>query len=198
VPAAQPLPRDQLTLGLLAGGQATRLQGMDKAWMRLRNRPQASRWMELLRDQVAACIASANRDLDRYAQIGIAAFPDEVPGRGPIEGLRMLALHCRTAWLFSLPVDIAGLPTEVLPALAAGSASGNGAFLLDDDGPQPLVAIWRRDVLLAAANDAVRERDLSVQSLARRIGMLELRLQDVRLGNINTPEDLQVARIASR
>lgn len=198
--ALSPHERDQITLGLLAGGLATRMQGRDKAWMQLQGLPQAQRWRERLRGQVAGCIASANRNHDLYAAQGIASHADENPGLGPIEGLRVLALHCRTTWLFTLPVDIVELPGELLPALVLASASSvgtNGAFLRDADGLQPLVALWRRDALLAAAAAAALEQDYSAQSLSRRLGLLEVQLHDSRVGNINTQEDLDAARAAS-
>src|SRR5690606_30658243 len=54
------------TLGLLAGGRATRLGGADKAWLVKDGVPQVLRLARRVRDEVDAVLVSANRDHGRY------------------------------------------------------------------------------------------------------------------------------------
>ena len=61
---------------------------------------------------------------------------------------------------------------------------------MDDDGPQPLVALWPVAPLRSAAVQAIESRDLAIHSLQRRLRMTAVRLDGVRFGNLNTPEDL--------
>ena len=60
-----------LTLGILAGGRATRLGGIDKAWLQRDGRPQVLRLARSMRARAEDIIVSANHDVERYAQAGL-------------------------------------------------------------------------------------------------------------------------------
>lgn len=187
--------RDSVTLGILAGGAATRLGGRDKAWLERAGVPQVLRWQRRFDGRVDALLASANVGLQRYRDHGIAVVPDTVVGAGPMAGLAALADACTTPWLLTLPVDLVDCNDCLLPTLrsAAGDA---GAWAEDEEGAQPLVALWHVDTLRGAAARALRERALSVRDLQARLGMRGVRLAGVRFGNLNTPADLARAGVA--
>src|SRR5690606_26582086 len=79
------------TLGLLAGGRATRLGGIDKAWIERDGVPQALRLAGRVRGEVDAVLASANRNHDLFAAHGIRAVADRVADLGPLGALDALA-----------------------------------------------------------------------------------------------------------
>ena len=192
---AAPLSADQVTLGILAGGLATRLGGRDKAWLERDGMPQVLRWQRRFGGEVSAILVSANRDLARYAASGLRAVPDRQPvGAGPVAGLQALAEACTTPWLLTLPVDLFGVNDCLLPTLAAERAV-DGAWARDADGSQPLVALWRRDALRGAL-DAMPAADAAVRDLQVRLDMRCVTFGGVRFGNLNTPQDLQSAGIA--
>lgn len=188
------LPADQLTLGLLAGGRATRLGGRDKAWLQRDGVPQVLRLARRFAGECGAVLVSANADLPRYADAGLVALPDATPGLGPLGGLEALARACRTPWLLTLPVDVVDA-NDCLPRTLA-SAGGDGAVARDADGLQPLVALYRVAALRAAVAAAIANRDYAVQALQRRLGLAEIAFAGFRFGNLNTPEDLRAAGIA--
>ena len=171
-----------------------RLGGIDKAWMRREGVAQVLRWRRRFANEVAATLVSANRHLERYALEGLVAVPDRtLDDVGPLAGLDALAAACDTPWLLTLPVDLVGVNDCLLPSLAA--AGERGAFAVDDDGPQPLVALWRVDMLRHAAADAIASQSTAIHSLQRSLRMAAVRLEGVRFGNLNTPEDLAAARV---
>ncbi|WP_024890214.1 molybdenum cofactor guanylyltransferase [Luteimonas huabeiensis] len=183
----------QVTLGILAGGRATRLGGRDKAWLRRDGRAQVEHVVAALGPLASRVLVSANREPARYAAIGLETVADEVPDRGPLGGLHALAAACRTPWLLTAPVDV------LHPDAAAAApllAAPEPAFAVDEDGVQPLFACWPAAALAAAAAEALREDRLAVQALQRRLGMRALALAG-RLGNLNTPADLAAAGIAT-
>ena len=181
------------TLGILAGGHASRLGGIDKAWMHRDGVPQVLRLSLRLGPDMAQVVVSANRDLPRYAQAGLRAVPDRHPGIGPLGGLHALAHACDTPWLLTLPVDIVDA-SDRLPGMLA-AAGEPGAWIVDDAGVQPLVARWRVVALRAGLAEAITVHDYAVQGLQRRLGMRAVRLSGVRLGNLNTFQDLQAAGV---
>lgn len=186
---------DDLTLGLLAGGRGSRLGGIDKAWLMRGDLPQVLRWARRWPGEHGSLLVSANRDLDRYAGEGLTVVADRVPDLGPLGGLDALAAACTTDWLFTLPVDLVGANDCLIRTLAS-KRGADGAFAVDDDGPQPLIALWRRDALRAATAQAIAAGEGAVHRLQQRLDLLAVVFSGFRFGNLNTHEDLQAAGIA--
>jgi molybdopterin-guanine dinucleotide biosynthesis protein A len=92
-------------------------------------------------------------------------------------------------------VDVIGV-NECLLASLASAAADCGAFSADEDGAQPLVALWRARPLRDAASGAIARGERSVQALQQRMEMAEVCFAGVRFGNLNTPADLAAAGIA--
>lgn len=184
-----------VTLGIVAGGRATRLGGIDKAWLQRDGQPQVLRWRDRFANEVSACIVSANRDLPRYAAASLQAVTDSIDSdTGPIAGLAALAAGCNTPWLLTIPVDLLDVNDQLLPMLVAGRGD-DGAYACDDDGVQPLVALWRVSRLRQTIPAAITSGDIAVKSLQRRLDMSAVRFDGVRFGNLNTAEDLANAGI---
>ena len=180
------------TLGILAGGRGTRLGGVDKAWLQRNGVPQVVRIAKRFAAEVDAILVSSNGDPGRYAGHGLVAIADVATGAGPIGGLDALARACRTPWLLTVPVDLVGVNECLLQTLRA-HAAGRGAFAVDDDGPQPLVALWNLALLRADLASAIAAGDRAVHRLQESLGMQPVRLPGVRFGNLNTPADLHAA-----
>ena len=187
------LPPHDITLGLLAGGAGSRLGGADKAWLQRGGMPQVLRLAKRLSGETASVLVSANRDLQRYTDAGLTASPDRRSNIGPIAGLDALVAACATPWLLTIPVDLVDVNDCLLRTLAA--AAGEGAFAIDDDGAQPLVALWRVETLRATSSQALAENDTAIHALQARIGMTGVRFAGFRFGNLNTPADLAAAGI---
>ncbi|QSX77722.1 molybdenum cofactor guanylyltransferase [Agrilutibacter solisilvae] len=194
------IPASQITLGVLAGGLATRLGGRDKAWIERDGTAQVLRWQRRFAPEVAGMIVSANRDLPRYARHGLHAVADRLPGAapaagaGPVAGLDALAHACPTPWMLTLPVDLFGVNDCLLPTLVAGSAA-DGAWARDEEGGQPLVALWRVEAMRQALA-SMPEASGAVHALQARLDMACVTFRGVRFGNLNTPEDLLAAGIS--
>ena len=189
--------RSHITLGILAGGRAKRLGGIDKAWIERDGIPQVLRWQHRFANETAAVLVSANRGLSRYGDAGVVAVADRsTRDLGPIAGLDALLHSCRTTWLLTLPVDLVGVNDCLLPSLWA-SRGESGAFAIDAEGPQPLVALWRAEAASAAVAVAIGQGNGAIHALQSVLGMTGVRFEGVRFGNLNTPEDLLAAGIAA-
>lgn len=184
-----------VTIGILAGGRASRLGGRDKAWLERGGTPQVLRWQRRLAGQGAAFLVSANRDFERYAAHGLIAVPDRSADAGPLSGLDALAHAASTRWLMTLPVDLVEINDCLLRTLVHHAGS-QGAYARDADGVQPLVALWPVALLRAAAAAALTSGDYAVRSLQQALGMQCVLFDGVRFGNLNTPQDLDDAGIA--
>lgn len=188
------LAAEELSLGILAGGRASRLGGRDKAWIERDGVPQVLRIAHRFSDECGAVMVSANRDLPRHARQGLQALMDRRPDLGPLGGLDALAAACTTPWLFTLPVDIIDADIT-LPRMLA-QAGGQGAVARDDDGLQPLVALYRLDALRAALASALADGEYSVRAMQAALALPVVAFAGLRFGNLNTPDDLAAAGCA--
>jgi molybdopterin-guanine dinucleotide biosynthesis protein A len=185
---------DDMTLGLIAGGGASRLGGIDKAWLMRAGVPQVLRWTRRFPGEHGPVLVSANRDPQRYAAHGLAVVGDRHPDLGPIGGLDALAQACTTPWLLTLPVDLVGV-NDCLVRTLVSKRDVDGAFGRDDDGVQPLVALWRVDALRAACGEAIANGETAIHGLQATLRMAEVAFAGFRFGNLNTPDDLRAAGI---
>ncbi|QIL20606.1 molybdenum cofactor guanylyltransferase [Thermomonas sp. HDW16] len=185
------IARGEVMLGILAGGRASRLGGRDKAWLQRDGVAQVVRIARRFDGECGGVLVSANRDLPRYIAHGLAPIEDRVADIGPLGGLEALASACATPWLLTVSVDIVDANDCLLRTLA--TAGGNGAMAEDDDGLQPLVALYRVAPLRDAAAAAIATRNFSVQAMQARLSLPRVRFDGLRFGNLNTPEDLRLA-----
>ncbi len=187
---------NDVTLGIVAGGRASRLGGIDKAWLERDGIPQVLRWRDRFAAETGTVLVSANRDHQRLKAHGLVAVADRIADAGPMAALDALASTCRTPWLFTLPVDLHGVNDCLLRTLVS-MRGRDGAHATDEDGLQPLVALWRTDALRRAASAALAEGRLAIRTLHAGLDMAAVRFDGVRFGNLNTPDDLAAAGIAA-
>jgi len=186
--------REAVTLGILAGGRATRLGGRDKAWLRRDGVPQVVRIARRFSADCGTTLVSANLGLARFAGHGLHAVADRAAGIGPLGGIDALAAACGTPWLLTVPVDIVDANDCLLRTLA--QAGGDGARARDADGPQPLVALYRLAPLRRALAAALAAGEHAVHRLQAAMALPEVAFAGVRFGNLNTPEALRMAGVA--
>lgn len=183
---------DEISLGLIAGGRASRLGGVDKAWLTRGGEPQVLRWTRRFPNEHGPVLISANRSHERYAAHGLTVVSDRHPDLGPIGGLDALAQACTTPWLLTLPVDLVGVNDCLIRTLVS-KRDADGAFAHDADGVQPLVALWRVDALRQACDSAMASGETAIHRMQAAMRMAEAAFNGFRFGNLNTPDDLRAA-----
>src|SRR3546814_20633759 len=94
-------------------------------------------------------------------------------------------------WLLTVPVDVVDVNDCLVRSLRA--AGPGGAWAEDDDGPQPLVALWPVEILRTEVAKTVASGDFAVHALQARMGMMPVRLAGLRFGNLR-PEELRVGK----
>jgi molybdopterin-guanine dinucleotide biosynthesis protein A len=198
------------TFGLvLAGGQARRMGGGDKALLRIGEATILDRVLARLSPWCGGIVLNANGDPQRFAQFGLPVVADSVEGfagplAGILAGLDWLAEHApETEWLASVPGDCPFLPYDVVPRLHAARLAAGAPLACAQSGEwrHPVVALWqvalREDLRHALVKEDLRK--IEVWTARHGVALAAWPAEPVDpFFNVNTPEDLaQATRLAS-
>lgn len=202
-PGSEPdRPSDSRPVGaVLAGGESRRM-GTAKALMSLAGKPLLDRVIESIANQVSSLvIVGGSADLAK--QRGLAHAVDRpAGGRGPLAGLLAAMDHVGdisscSDFIFLTATDMPFLPPDLVTRLV--EAARNDLPVLPRYGGklQPLAALWPRRMrkeLEAGLND---RSVASMKDLYESAGFIEVSYEDAPddpFFNVNTPDDLELAR----
>ncbi|HMB57464.1 MAG TPA: molybdenum cofactor guanylyltransferase [Arenimonas sp.] len=187
------IARARISLGILAGGQARRLGGVDKAFAEYRGQPLVERSLRATGNGYAQMLISHPAQDSRFDAFGLRAVPDLRPAHpGPLAGLEALMQVCTSDWLLTLPVDLARMPGSALASLASIEPV-DGSALCDGDGLQPLCALWRVATVLPVVSRRLDDGQWSAHGLFETLTMQLHDISPLRLGNLNSPGDFEDA-----
>lgn len=189
---------------ILAGGQARRMGGVDKALIPLGGMTLIERAVARASVQVSDLLINANGDPKRFAHLGLPVVPDPVGGFvGPIAGVLagfewMRANTPEARWLASFACDCPFFPMDMVERLTAKALGERAKVAVAESGAQhhPVFAVWSAEIS-ATADDVLVKRGL------RKMDDFIATLPNVRVRfdtdpidpfvNINTPEELALA-----
>lgn len=104
--------QQHITALVLAGGQGSRMGGLDKGLQLFRGRPLVDWAIHNVRPQVQSVWINANRNLDTYRALADRVVTDIHPDfAGPLAGMAAGLAACPTEWMVTLPCDSPFLPT---------------------------------------------------------------------------------------
>jgi len=153
-----PIPTEQITGLILAGGRGSRMGGVDKGLQAFRGMPLAMVTLLRLQPQVATVIVNANRNIGAYEAMGVPVVPDSVADfAGPLAGMLAGLEQCETPWLVTVPCDTPDFPDDLVARLAAAAAEADAEIAMAatrEPGPsadgvqvQPVFCLLRSGLL---------------------------------------------------
>lgn len=187
-----PVPAACITGVVLAGGRGARMNGADKGLIECDGHPLAEQQLVRLRAQTGAQMISANRNLERYRQLGVPVVTDAQPDyAGPLAGMLAALRGAYTPWIACLPCDTLGTPDDLVPRLLDGARSGGAraAYAVDRNGPQYTVCLLHVD-LAAALDAALRANRRAVRAFLDEQKAIAVEFRECAFANLNTPEAL--------
>ncbi len=182
---------ENISLGILAGGRGSRLNGADKAFIRYQNEYLSQRILNKLDARFAAQLISAREHDARYLPMNLEpVFDKRTAFSGPLAGIEALLQATKTEYLLSLPVDIKYLPRELIEQWLV-TPERPGLVLQDANGLQPLFALWHVASSLSVVTQSLDQHAQAVHLVISQLNFKIITRADIQIGNLNTPEDFE-------
>jgi len=106
---------DDLSIGILAGGKATRMNNQDKGLVNLKGKPFVERLIEIIKPHTPNIIINANRNISEYEKYNYPVIKDEMNNfQGPLSGIYSMLKASKKKYLFTLPCDCPNFRWEVV------------------------------------------------------------------------------------
>jgi molybdopterin-guanine dinucleotide biosynthesis protein A len=189
------ITKQQITGLILAGGQGSRMGGVDKGWVNYQGAPLIQHAISALAPQVTELCISANRELARYQQLGYIVVEDIIKDfAGPLAGIHAGLAQASTDWVATIPVDSPHISQDLVAKLVACQQQTEAEVIFASDGefPQPVFLLLQKSLLASLATQ-LNSGDGKIMRWVKQQKHAECVFTDKRLfENKNSPDDLKV------
>jgi len=186
------LEKSRLAAAILAGGQARRLDGVNKGTLIVGHEAILDRQLETLRE-VTREIFVVGRNDEVWTSRGVRVVPDEIPDAGPLGGIYTAIMHSPADRTLIVACDMPFLSSAVLHRMEAVE-DADLVIPRHARGYEPLCAIYSR----ACADDIRRRIERGAYEASRLpagVRVTEFDVEnEVMFVNVNTPHDYERAR----
>jgi len=205
ISARLPVAMNDATFALLlAGGQARRMGGGDKPFVRVAGRPILAWVLERLAPQCAGLVLNANGDAGRFAEYRLPVVADDIPGfagplAGILAGLDWLADHRPSiAWGLSVATDTPFIPEDLVRRLHEGIVGEDAeiAVAASAGRPHPVVALWPVSIRAALRTALVADKIHKIDRFTAAFRRAQIDWPIAPFDpffNVNSPQDLDAA-----
>lgn len=186
---------------VLAGGQGKRMGGADKGLVEFNDQPMIKHVLQRLAPQVNEILINANREVDRYQQLGYRVITDEIGGfAGPLAGLHAGMLHAQHPYILTAPCDSPLLPSSLAKRLMNALIERDADIAVAKTGKQahPVFCLCRRS-LLPKLEQFLQQGERKMADWIAQLDSTEVSFTDQAhaFANINTREELHGLEQAS-
>jgi len=176
------------TVAILAGGKATRFNGLDKGGILIDGQRLIDIVHDRLKSQCNEIVISGNYDYG----LGLKVLPDidGAPG-GPVGGIYSIWKYLESRdveGFFTAAIDGPNLPSDLIESLYSSDTS---TIAIDDNGRHPTYGWWRLEDLSKAFQNITTAESVSLNRLANSVGAKTNAWDgDASFVNINRQMDL--------
>jgi molybdenum cofactor guanylyltransferase len=190
-----PINSQDITAVILAGGQGSRLGGVDKGLLKLNQLSLVQHVIARIKPQVSNIIISANQNIGIYSKLGFPVYEDGTSDfAGPLAGILKALQRCQSEWLLTVPVDSPFIPDDL--ALRLSENIQNNKISIPDDGKylHPTFALIHKS-LESSLNNFLQqgERKARVWMQQQAHSIVDFSDKPSAFININTADDLKNA-----
>ncbi|MDP1521837.1 molybdenum cofactor guanylyltransferase MobA [Methylotenera sp.] len=179
---------------ILSGGRATRMNGVDKGLVLLKQKPLIQHVIERLAPQVDEILINANRKITHYQTFGYTVLKDEVEDfLGPLAGFSLGLQHAEHDYLLTVPCDSPLLPLDLAHRLMLALLEHKAeiAVASSDDNTHPVFCLCKKNVL-PSLTAYLQQGERRVSAWQKSLNYIEVDFSDCSdaFVNLNTFEDL--------
>lgn len=208
--------KEAITGLVLAGGQGSRMGGVDKGLQLLNGVPLALHALRRLQPQVSRVAISANRNLPVYAAWDMPVWTDATvtpgllePFAGPLAGFSAGLAQCETPYLVAIPCDVpffpADLAVQLATALTMARAEAAYASHINADGSvkmQPVFCLMEVRFARLSLQIYLKQGGKSIKRWLAGIPAVEvpfnsLHAEPNRFANANTLLELEQLQLSA-
>jgi molybdopterin-guanine dinucleotide biosynthesis protein A len=179
---------------ILAGGQGSRMGGVDKGLVTFQPRTLIEHVISRLQSQVQQILINANRHLDIYSSFGYPVIEDHVElYSGPLAGIERGLFATQTDWVAFVPCDSPFIPLNLVASLAEAVTKQNSlcAYALTKEGSQPVFCLIHRQ-LHDDLSETLKAGDKKLLHWLQKHPFSEVLFEDSELFiNLNTTKELE-------
>ena len=187
-------PRHDITGVVLAGGRARRMGGEDKGLVRVNGEAMVVHALRGLAPQAGALLINANRNQERYAELGACDVVADADSdyAGPLAGMASAMQRATTRYILTVPCDSPLLAPSLGECLFGALVANDAEVSVAHDGTrmQPVFALLdctlRQSIVTYLASGG---RKIDAWYAERRLALTDLADYPDMFLNINTPED---------
>ena len=167
---------------ILAGGQARRMNALDKGLVCYHGRPMVSYAIDALAGVAGQTIINANRNQDLYRQFGLPVIADQTESfDGPLAGILSAMIHADAGVLLVIPCDSPLIKAEHLQKLLSVREQNQADAAVAFDGERV------HPVFLAIKTSLVKTLREYLDSGQRKLDRWLAQLKTVRADFSETP-----------
>lgn len=182
---------------ILAGGRATRLNGVDKGLVTLNGQPLIEHVINRSCQKHRNLIISANRNLDIYRHYSQTVVGDIQGGfQGPLAGIYSSYESVQSDYLLVIPCDMPFLPTDLSVRLKEEITQSKRPVCAVNHGNriEPLLFMAQKSHLLTIKDYLnTGQRSVTGWLTQGQFGIVDYHARQHSFLNINTEEDLRLA-----
>ena len=179
---------------ILAGGLATRMNGVDKGLVQLQQKPLIAHVITRLQPQVDEIFINANREITQYAAFGLPVLKDENEEFiGPLAGFSLGLQHAKHDYVLTVPCDSPLLPLDLAERLLSGMAASLAdiAVASSEENAHPVFCLMKKSVL-PSLQAYIESGERKVSAWQKSLNYIEVDFSDnfQAFTNLNTFDDL--------
>ena len=180
---------------ILSGGRATRMGGVDKGLILLKNKPLIAHVIHRLQPQRDEIFINANREVSQYETFGLKVLQDENPEfLGPLAGILLGLRHAKYDLVLSVPCDSPLLPLNLVERLTKNMLESHAdiAIASSDGNAHPVFCLMKKSVLPSLV-DFLDAGERKVNTWQKSQKYIEVDFSDCSEAfvNLNTLEELR-------
>lgn len=185
---------------ILAGGQGSRMGGVNKAMLSLHGKPLITHALQRFAPQVDELFINANTDIEQFNQLGYPVISDTASGfPGPLAGLQAGMEKSSQALIATIPCDSPFLPCDLVRRLeeALHAKHADVAVAHANQRLQPVFCLCRC-ALLPKLTQYLQQGGRKMETWFDSLRYAPVEFDDAAaFTNINTPEELATLEIIS-